>query len=111
MANRLKVLDLDFSSQAEAKNHFYKIRDKYWETKAVISDSTVFDQLKELYEQYCKCTNWPIPGKPVSFRVKNIGRGQGASGGTSQGFAVTFDNGEEVEFSADKAIKSIAASK
>lgn len=111
MANNLKVLDLEFTSQAEAKAYFYKIRDDFWTTKAVISESTVFEQLRELYEQYCKCTNWAMPGKPVSFRVKNIGRGQGASGGTTQGFAVTFDNGEETEFSADKAIKAIASKK
>lgn len=109
MANRLKVLDLEFSSQTEAKAYFYEIRDEYWKTKAVISETKVFAELKDLYEQYCKCTNWTMPGKPVSFRVKNIARGHGASGGTTQGFAVTFDNGEEVEFSADKAIKAIAS--
>jgi hypothetical protein len=42
-----------------------------------------------------------MPGKPVSLRVKNIARGQSASGGTTQGFAVTFDNGEESELSAE----------
>lgn len=108
MPNKLTVLDLEFASQAKANEYFYKIRDDYWLSKAVIKDSPIFDRLKSLYEQYCQCTNWPIPGKPVSFRVKNIGRGSGSSGGTSQGFAVTFDNGEEQEFSAKEAIKAIA---
>jgi hypothetical protein len=45
MANKLKVLDLEFSSQAEANVYFYKIRDEFWTTKAVIGESAVFQQL------------------------------------------------------------------
>lgn len=111
MANKLTVLDLTFYSQASACDYFYNIRDEYWQSKAVISDSKVFDQLSALYERYCECTDWPITSKPVSFRVKNISRGQGSSGGTTQGFAVTFDNGKEVDFSAEKAIRAIALRK
>lgn len=109
MANKVCVAELEFSSQADAREYFYKIRDEYWQSKLVIKDSEEFEQLKALYEEYCQATNWAMPGTPTSFRVKNIGRGHGGSGGTTQGFAVTFNNGEEVEFSADKAIKSIAS--
>lgn len=108
MANAVKLLDLSFESQKAAEEYFYNIRDEYWKSKQVIRDSVIFEQLKALYEQYCKETNWPMPGTPVSFRVKNNHRGQGSSGGTTQGFAVTFDNGEEKEFSAEKAIQAIA---
>ena len=108
MANRVRVADLEFSSQKDARAFFYDIRDKYWGSQEVIEQGDSFTRLKALYEDYYHATNWPMPGAPVSFRVKHIGRGQGGSGGTTQGFAVTFDNGEETEFSADKAIKAIA---
>ena len=105
MANSLPVFDQNFSSQKEAEFFFYQIRDGSWESKTAITEGRQFDLLKALYEEYCRCTDWPLPGKAVSFMAKYIGR----EGGTTVGFGVTFDNGKETEFSARKAIKAVAA--
>ena len=104
MANSLTVLDQTFASQKEAEMFFYRIRDSSWETKTAITEGRDFQMLKALYEDYCRCTDWPMLGNAESFMARYIGR----DGGTTVGFGVTFDNGKETEFSARKAIKAVA---
>lgn len=108
MPNQLMVLDESFLSQKDAEAFFYQIRDKYFGTATEIAASKEFELLRELYVKYCEYTVWPMPGEPVAFYVRNIGRGVGPNGGTTQGFVVKFNNGSEQEFSAKKAIKAIA---
>ena len=67
MANSLTVFDQNFSSQKEAEFFFYQIRDGSWESKTAITEGRQFDLLKALYEEYCCCTDWPLPGKAVSL--------------------------------------------
>ncbi|WP_233080817.1 hypothetical protein [Rheinheimera soli] len=107
MANQITILGKVFNSQADAEKYFYDIRDKLWRDQETIIQGAEFDMLHNLYKQYCESTDWPIPGDVVSFRVKNIARGSGSAGGTSQGFAVMFSTGKESEFSARTAIKDI----
>lgn len=109
MPKPLEILDQRFSSQKEAEEFFYDIRDKNLASGGDITSSVDFDLLRELYVKYCKYTNWPMPADPVAFYTRNIARGVGSSGGTTQGFVVKFNDGSEQEFSAKKAIKAVAS--
>lgn len=107
MPKSLSVLDQCFPSQKAAENFFYGIRDENIASGGEITSSAVFDLLRELYVKYCEYTNWPMTAEPVAFYARNIGRGVGVSGGTTQGFVVKFSDGKEQEFSAKKAIQAI----
>lgn len=109
MPKSLTILDRRFESQREAEVFFYGIRDRYWADGGDIRDSLEFELLCELYIKYCDCTAWPLPATPVAFYVRNIARGAGSKGGTTQGFVVKFNNGSEQEFSAKNAIKEVAS--
>ncbi|MBA6421574.1 hypothetical protein KEM63_14670 [Halopseudomonas nanhaiensis] len=109
MPNPLKVLDHSFKSQMEAEQFFYGIRDKYLAIGGDIKDSADFDLLCELYVKYCEYTDWPLPASPIAFYTRNISRGVGPKGGTTQGFVVKFNNGSEQEFSAKRAIRALAS--
>ncbi|MEB2651436.1 hypothetical protein SOP89_08620 [Pseudomonas siliginis] len=108
MPKSLSVLDQCFPSQKSAEDFFYGVRDENIASGGEITKSAVFDLLRELYVKYCEYTNWPMTAEPVAFYARNIGRGVGVSGGTTQGFVVKFSDGKEQEFSAKKAIKAIA---
>lgn len=108
MPKSLSVLNQIFPTQKAAEEFFYKIRDESIAKGGEITASREFDLLHELYVKYCEYTSWPVPSDPIAFCARNIGRGVGANGGTTQGFVVKFSNGKEQEFSARKAIKAIA---
>jgi len=108
MPNQLVIKGQLFSSQTEAERFFYAMRDKNLVEGGDIQGSTEFDLLEDLYVRYCKATNWPTPGHPVAFYARNIARGVGAHGGTTQGFVVKFRDGSEQEFSVKKAVKAVA---
>jgi hypothetical protein len=109
MPKPLRILDRSFSSQTEAEEFFYAIRDKNLASGGDIAHSNDFDFLRELYVKYCEYTDWPMPAEPVAFYVRNIARGAGPSGGTTQGFVVKFNDGSEREFSAKRAVKAVAS--
>ena len=109
MPKPLKILDHKFGSQTEAEVFFYGIRDKYLAIGGDITDSADFDLLCELYVKYCEYTDWPLASAPVAFYTRNIARGVGPKGGTTQGFVVKFKDGSEQEFSAKKAINAVAS--
>ncbi|KKN85116.1 hypothetical protein LCGC14_0282850 [marine sediment metagenome] len=108
MPNKVMILDKSFASQIAANDFFYAIRDKYSGTNTDIVASAEFDQLQDLYTKYCKFTDYPMKAEPVSFCVRNIQRGTGDKGGTTQGFVVKFSDGTESEFSIRKATSAIA---
>ncbi len=110
MPNSIAIRSHAFSSQAEAKEYVYSLRDKYAHKEEGITDPEDFEFLKELYTKYCEYDNWKIPGKPIAFFSRYIRRGQGAVGGTTIGFVVQFDDKDctELEFSAQKAIQLVA---
>lgn len=108
MPNPLVIKGQSFSSQTEAERFFYAIRDKNLVSGGDIQGSTEFNLLEDLYVRYCLATNWPTPGHPVAFYARNIARGSGPTGGTTQGFVVKFTDGSEQEFSIKKAVKTVA---
>ncbi|QHF04571.1 hypothetical protein N015_20050 [Pseudomonas asturiensis] len=109
MPKPLVIKDQRFSSQIEAERFFYAMRDKNLVSGGDIIGSTEFDLLEDLYVRYCQATNWPTPGNPVAFYARNIARGGGPNGGTTQGFVVKFSDGSEQEFSVKKAVKAVAS--
>jgi len=110
MPKPLTVLDHTFSSQKAAEEFFYKIRDANIESNGEnIVDGADFDILRELYVKYCEYTNYHMSAAPIAFYARNIARGAGGKGGTTQGFVAKFADGKEEEFSARKAIKAIAS--
>lgn len=108
MPNQLIIKGQLFPSQTEAERFFYAMRDKNLVEGGNIHGSTEFDLLEDLYVRYCKATNWPTPGHPVAFYARNIARGVGPKGGTTQGFVVKFSDDGEQEFSIMKAVKAMA---
>jgi len=108
MPNPLVIKGQRFSSQIEAERFFYAMRDKNLASSGDIKGSTDFELLEDLYVRYCQATNWPTPGRPVAFYARNIARGSGPNGGTTQGFVVKFSDGSEQEFSVKKAVKAVA---
>ncbi|RON55936.1 hypothetical protein [Pseudomonas frederiksbergensis] len=107
MGKNLRVLDENFATQKAAHRFFYDIRDKYYASKLKISSSREFDLLSDLYSRYCTYTNHLTPGQAIAFYVRDVHRGSGKYGGITQGFVAVFANGEEIEFSAEKAIVSL----
>lgn len=108
MPKPLKILDRSFASQKEAEEFFYSLRDKCLASESDIVNSVDFDLLCDLYVKYCEYTDWPLPSAPCAFYARDISRGSGSSGGTTQGFVVKFKDGTEDEFSARKAIRAVA---
>ncbi|MDF3865384.1 hypothetical protein P3W53_12965 [Pseudomonas denitrificans (nom. rej.)] len=110
MPNSITIRSHKFSSQAEAKEYTYSLRDKYAHQEEGVTDPEDFEFLKELYTKYCEYDNWETPGKPINFFSRYIRRGKGAAGGTTVGFVVRFDDKDrtELEFSAQKAIQLVA---
>lgn len=108
MPNPLVIKGQRFSSQIEAERFFYAMRDRNLVSGGDIKGSTEFDLLEELYVRYCQATKWPTPGNPVAFYARNIARGSGPNGGTTQGFVVKFSDGSEQEFSVKKAVNALA---
>lgn len=109
MPKPLKILDRNFASQKEAEEFFYGLRDSNLANGGDIAGSIDFDLLCELYIKYCEYTDWPLSSAPRAFYARDIARGAGASGGTTQGFVVKFEDGAEDEFSARKAIRAVAS--
>ncbi|WP_448118155.1 hypothetical protein [Pseudomonas serbica] len=107
MGKSLSVLDENFATQKSAHRFFYGIRDKYYASKQKISASREFDLLSDLYSRYCTYTNHQTPGQAIAFYFRDVHRGPGNYSGTTQGFVAIFANGEEIEFSAEKAIVSL----
>lgn len=109
MPKPLKILDRSFVSQKEAEEFFYGLRDRNLASGGDIASSIDFDLLRELYLKYCEYTDWLLSSAPCAFYARDIARGAGASGGTTQGFVVKFEDGTEEEFSVRKAIKAVAS--
>ncbi|MFK4131956.1 hypothetical protein ACI2KR_06630 [Pseudomonas luteola] len=108
MPNPVIILDKSFSTQKEAETFFYNIRDQNVGSGSDISNSPEFEMFKDLYLKYCEYTNWAVPSEPIAFYARNIGRGVGSAGGTTQGFVVKFSDGSETEFSVRRAIREVA---
>lgn len=108
MPNSISILNKSFPSQKAANEFFYQLRDASIATTGDITIGSDFDVLRELYVKYCEYTDWPMPAEPIAFYARNIGRGTGGQGGTTQGFVVKFSDGSEQEFSARRAVTAIA---
>lgn len=94
--------NLKFESVAAGKAHF----DKILKDTAIGAHITVqeFREIKALYEEYCRKTNWPLSSPPVAFYPMHE-RGPGY---TTRCFGVEFKDGSKNRFSLDKALSAVA---
>ena len=80
--------------------------------KAVLSDGVLnvrlvgveHEMVDVLFRDYCRATNWTMPGNPVGYRRD----WNQAHGSATRGFFVIYDNGTEDDFSYIKAVRAIA---
>jgi hypothetical protein len=94
--------NLRFDSVSSGKTHFDKIlKDTPMDTHVTPQE---FNELRALYEAYCRKTNWPLNSPPAAF-YPTYERGAGY---TTKCFAVRFDDGSEGRFSLDKALRAVA---
>jgi hypothetical protein len=63
-----------------------------------------FTQINDLYEAYCRKTDWPINSPPAAFFPMHE-RGKGY---TTRCFGVAFKDGSTGRFSLDKALSAVA---
>jgi hypothetical protein len=94
---------LSFASITAGKAHFEPV------LKNTALDSHVtakeFEELKSLYEEYCRKTNWPLSSPPAAF-YPTYERGAGY---TTRCFGIKFEDGSTGRFSLDKALTAVAA--
>lgn len=111
MPNQVVIGSHVFPTQGAANEYAYSLRDKYAHNESGVTDPADLAFLTELYTKYCTYTDWKTSGAPIAFFSRYIRRGQGGAGGTTVGFVVKFDDakGTEEPFSAEKAIRVIAA--
>jgi hypothetical protein len=101
----LKSIDLGnglaFESISAGKAHF----DGILKNTAMNTHVTpqAFEELKVLYETYCRKTNWPIKSPPAAFYPIY----ERAPGYTTRCFGVKFQDGSTGRFSLDKALSAV----
>lgn len=103
-----KTIDLTpslrFESISAGKVHFDKILKETPVETDVTPDQ--FQELKVLYEEYCRRTQWPLSSLPIAFYpIYEVGKGF-----TTKCFAVKFQDGSTNRFSLDKALSAVAVS-
>jgi hypothetical protein len=94
--------NFEFESITAGKAHFDKIL-KETELGTRVP-AQAFRELKALYEEYCRKTNWPSNSPPVGF-FPMYERGKGY---TTRCFGVEFEDGSKDRFSLDKALSAVA---
>lgn len=93
---------LKFASISAGKAHFEKVL-KNTAINAHVTNQE-FDELKILYEEYCRKTNWPLGSPPTAFFPMHE-RGPGY---TTRCFGIKFHDGSTGRFSLDKALSAVA---
>lgn len=91
-----------FKTVSAAREHFAALL-KGQELRAAFSGVDAAD-IRAAYEAYCAKTNWKLESPPASF-YPTYDRGPGY---TTRCYGVTFDDGNEANFSMDKALSAIA---
>ncbi|WP_346294587.1 hypothetical protein LRC39_13000 [Rhodopseudomonas sp. P1] len=95
--------DLEFSSITDAKKHFDLFRTGGDLQKDVPKEQ--FEQLKLLYDAYCKATDYTPKGEVVAFFPTIENR----NGGHTRCLAARFSDGTSQTFSLDKALRAVAS--
>jgi hypothetical protein len=63
-----------------------------------------FQDIKALYDAYCRETGWLVASPPAAFFPKH----EGGPGYTTRCFGIEFDDGSSGRFSLDKALSAVA---
>jgi hypothetical protein len=93
---------LKFESITSAKMHF----DPILKNAALGQHFTgqEFQDIKTLYDEYCRKTNWAVKSPANAFFPKNeVGKGF-----TTRCFGIEFKDGSTDRFSLDKALSAVA---
>jgi hypothetical protein len=93
---------LSFANISVGKDHFGPIL-KNTAIDAHVTDQE-FNELRILYAEYCRKTNWPMKSPPAAF-YPMYDRGPGY---TTRCFGVKFQDGSTGRFSLDKALSAVA---
>jgi hypothetical protein len=93
---------LRFASIGAGKQHFERILKSTALGQHVTAQE--FDELKTLYDGYCRATNWTLVSPPTAFFPQNE-RGPGY---TTRCFGIKFEDGSTGRFSLDKALSAVA---
>jgi hypothetical protein len=93
---------LKFDSISMGKAHFEPILKNTAIDEHVTNQK--FNELKILYEEYCRKTNWPMKSPPAAF-YPMYDRGPGY---TTRCFGIKFQDGSTDQFSLDKALSAVA---
>ncbi|MFH1344392.1 MAG: hypothetical protein ABIL01_24815 [Pseudomonadota bacterium] len=96
---------LDFATIASAKAHFDPIRSNSPLDVDVAASHYV--ELKALYEEYCRKTDYSVTSPVISFYPTMEKR----NGGYTRCLGVRFQDGSKTTFSLDKALSAVASSK
>jgi hypothetical protein len=94
--------DLKFESVAAGKMHFEPML-KGAPLGKHFADQE-FEDVKALYDAYCKKTNWAVKSPVAAFFPKN----ETGKGFTTKCFGIQFEDGSIDRFSLDKALSAVA---
>jgi hypothetical protein len=93
---------LKFKSITAGKSHFEQI------LKGTALDvhfaGQEFRDIKTLYDEYCKKSNWIVKSPVKAFFPKN----ESGKGFTTKCFGIEFQDGSTDRFSLDKALSAVA---
>jgi hypothetical protein len=93
---------LSFASITAGKAHFEPmLKNTPIDTHVTFEELT---ELRSLYEQYCRKTNWPLSSPPAAF-YPTYERGAAY---TTRCFGINFEDGSTGRFSLDKALSAVA---
>lgn len=92
---------VEFESLQAANLYFDGLRER---PKGTTFSGQELDNLRALYEDYCRVTKYPVPGKITGFHTAFEPR----PGGSHPCFFVEFESGKPKPFSQIKALKEIA---
>lgn len=83
-----------------------------WRLSGILKDAALgkhfagqeFQDIKALYDEYCRKTNWIIKSPVKAFFPKN----ETGKGFTTKCFGIQFEDGATDRFSLDKALSAVA---
>ena len=105
--------DYVFLTQKEAQRYYYTIVKELYEAKLTLTTGQDFEDLKWIYNSYCKYTNYKLDRlsefEITGFKGVKTVRQTGGQYVSTECCAVIFSDGTEEEFSTEKAIKEIAS--
>ena len=105
--------DYVFLTQKEAQRYYYTIVKELYEAKLTLTTGQDFEDLKWIYNSYCKYTNYKLDRlsefEITGFKGVKTVRQTGGQYVSTECCAVIFSDGTDEEFSTEKAIKEIAS--